>query len=575
MKKINSILCVLSLLTVVGCDSILDKGPLDTFTNTNFWKNEGNISGYANAFYENFTGYGNAGGSGDFYYRTLSDDQAASTFAQWTYSNPPASSGNWSDSYIDVRRANILIEKVATTSLSDARKNHWIGVGKLMRAWDYYHLVRMYGDVPYADKALDITDEGILYGPRNDRDEVMDKVLADLDFACTNIEDNSSKITWSRNLAYAIKSEICLYEGSFCKYRKTEDYQKAPDLERAKKYFKEAKTASAYLMGKYKLNDSYQGLYNSTSLTSNPEIIFFKAYKQSILTHSLIAYICSSTQLSGLSKNAFEAYLYTDGKPLALTSMDKSDLPKLIKKTGGDIMSISHLLKLRDKRLVQTIDTAIFYPGRGFTRYDAGMSMTSSSGYGVCKYDNPTIPVNYRNQTVSNYTCAPLFWLAVIYLNYAEAAAELAASGGEAIAQTDLNNSINLLKDRAGLPHLNLTVGFSDPANNHGISDLLWEIRRERRCELMFDNWNRYWDLIRWHQLDKLDTKVYPDIVTGANVSSDPEATTNSKITLKSGYLDVSRGMSRTYDNRMYQYPIPTGQMTLNPQLKQNRGWEK
>ena len=106
-----------------------------------------------------------------------------------------------------------------------------------------------------------------------------------------------------------------------------------------------------------------------------------------------------------------------------------------------------------------------------------------------------------RSQSGKNYTHAPLFWLSVIYLNYAEACAELGN-----ITQDDLDKSINLLKDRAGLPHLNPIVGFSDPANNHGVSDLIWEIRRERRCELMFDNDNRYWDLIRWHQLDKLDT---------------------------------------------------------------------
>lgn len=137
-----------------------------------------------------------------------------------------------------------------------------------------------------------------------------------------------------------------------------------------------------------------------------------------------------------MSKNAFEAYLFTDGKPLALTSEDKSDLPKLIKKgSAGSVFSISHLLKVRDKRLEQTIDSAVFYVGRGFTRFDVGMAMSSSTGYGVSKYDNEEIPVNYRNQTGSNYTHGPLFWLAVIYLQYAEAAAELADAGGEAITQ--------------------------------------------------------------------------------------------------------------------------------------------
>ena len=73
MKKIKYIACLLSLAVVSGCDSILDKGPLDSFTNDNFWTGEGNISGYANAFYEQFLGYGNGNGYGDFYFKTLSE----------------------------------------------------------------------------------------------------------------------------------------------------------------------------------------------------------------------------------------------------------------------------------------------------------------------------------------------------------------------------------------------------------------------------------------------------------------------------------------------------------------------
>ena len=71
MKKIKYIACLLSLAVVSGCDSILDKGPLDSFTNDNFWTGEGNISGYANAFYEQFLGYGNGNGYGDFYFCLL------------------------------------------------------------------------------------------------------------------------------------------------------------------------------------------------------------------------------------------------------------------------------------------------------------------------------------------------------------------------------------------------------------------------------------------------------------------------------------------------------------------------
>lgn len=563
MKKINYIigLGLLSISALTSCDSILDKGPLDSFTNDNFWTNSGNVEGYANAFYNEFTGYGNSGNQGLFYYKTLSDDQAGGSFADWSQKENLTTNSTWKNCYIEIRRANIMIENVPRISESDAVKNHWIGVARLMRAWEYFQLVRMFGDVPYTDKSLDITDEGVLYGPRNNRDEVMDKVLDDLNFAVANINDVNSKITWSRNMAQAMKADICLFEGTFRKYRKSEDGQPAADAAGATRFLTECKTACSAIMGKYSLNSSYQGNYNSTNLSSNPEMIFYKAYKEALLTHSLIAYICSSTQISGMTRDAFDAYLFTDGKPLALTAKDNNLVAPLV---DGQL-SLVDMLSVRDKRLSETIDPVLFYVGNGYTRFGVGMEMTSSTGYGVCKYDNENIPVDFRNNTTKNYTHAPIFWLSVVYLNYAEACAELGA-----ISQTDLDNSINLLKDRAGLPHLSTTVGFSDPANNHGVSDLIWEIRRERRCELMFDNWFRYWDLIRWHQLDKLDSNKYPNILLGADVRNDP-ACSADKI---GNLIDGSKGKVRDFDKKYYLYPVPSGQSDLNPQLLPNNpGW--
>lgn len=90
---------------------------------------------------------------------------------------------------------------------------------------------------------------------------VMDKVLEDLDFAVTNIKDIPSKTTWSRSLANAMKAEVCLYEGTFRKYRKNEDGQQAPDATGAARYLTACKEACLAVMSKgYKLNTSYQGI---------------------------------------------------------------------------------------------------------------------------------------------------------------------------------------------------------------------------------------------------------------------------------------------------------------------------
>lgn len=565
MKRINYIigLSILSLSTFTGCDSILDKTPLDKFTNDNFWSNARNVESYANTFYNEFTGYGNSGGSGLFYFKTLSDDQAGSSFADWDQKDKLVTNSTWKDSYIEIRRANIMLENIPRIAETDAVKNHWIGVARLMRAYEYFQLVRMFGDVSYTEKSLDITDEGILYGARTNRDEVMDNVLADLNYATSNINDVTSKITWSRSMANAMKADICLWEGTFRKYRSATDGQPAADAAGAQKFLTACKDACTAIMAKnFSLNGSYQGNYNSVDLSKNPEMIFYKAYKQSLLTHSLIDYTCSSTQMSGMSKDAFDSYLFTDGKPLALT-IENNDLePPMV----NGKLSLEAMLSVRDKRLSQTIDHVLLYKGNSNQRFSGDMEQTSSTGYGISKYDNGEIPINYRNQSSSNYTHAPIFWLSVVYLNYAEACAEL----GD-ITQTDLDNSINLLKDRAGLPHLTKDVDFSDPANNQNVSNLIWEIRRERRCELMFDNWFRYWDLVRWHQLDKLDSSSYPNILLGANVKGDP-ACDADKV---GDWIDGSKKHApREFDTKYYLFPIPSAEIDLNPALlPNNTGW--
>ena len=564
MKAIYKI-CAIALATtaLVGCDDFIDDNryPLDQQTsNPTYWNNASNVTNQCNTFYNQYTGYGNSGSLGWFYAKTLSDDQAGNSFANWANVNVPSSSSNWSSPFTEIRRANYIITNVANSTLSENDKNNFMAIARLNRAWQYYQLVRMYGDVQWIEVVVDPADPEVTYGSRDDRDMVMDKVLEDLNFACQYMQ-KGSKTSWSKDMANAMKADICLWEGTFCKYRTAEENGKAADANRAQKFLNECVTACENVMNAgYTLSDDYQAIYNSVSLSSNPEIIFFKEYKKDLFYHSLIAYTCSSTQISGMTKDAFDAYLFKDGKPLALTSENKSDVGEV---DADGNYSIAKLLEVRDGRLAKTIDPYVFYQGMGWTRAGA-MDMTSSTGYGVCKYDNVTLPRDYRANTVKNYTCAPLFWLSVIYCNYAEAKAELGN-----ITDADLDKSINKLYARAGLPALTAEVGFSDPANNWGVSDIIWEIRRCRRCELMFDNWYRYWDLVRWHKLDKLDSQKNPNILLGANMTAARVSIANVD-----GYVDGSKGQIRTFEARQYLYPIPSAQLTLNENLTQNPGWK-
>lgn len=558
-------------VSMASCDHFLDEHrfPTDQQTdNPAFWENEINVQGEIDYFYEYFMGYGNgASWNGTFYYQSLNDDQIGKiasgsvNFADWNYLQVPTSNSVWSASYTAIRRANIIIQNVSISNLAEAKKNNFLAQARLNRAYQYYDLVRNLGDVPLVTTVLDVNSPE-LYAGRTPRNEVMDFVLEDLDFAINNISEQSNKIKWSVDLANAIKTEICLYEASYARY-----HQK--DEARAKKFYEETVKAATPIIASYSYTDDYASIYNSTmdaadgmiGLLSNPEVILLKPYVKSINGHSLCKYTSTATNICGMTKDAFDAYLFLDGKPKASTTENATDMG-VMDATG---LSIQNLLDVRDKRLAAQIDPYVYYNNFTWSRNNSD-PMQSLSGYGVRKFINPLMEYYYCVTDYQSYVNAPLFWLSKVALDYAEARAELGK-----LDDTDMNKTLNKLYARAGLPTQTVASlsAMNDPANNMGVSSLLWEIRRCRRCELMFDGF-RYWDLVRWHNLDLLDTTQHPNINLGANATP---ALADHPISNVDGYICSFPDYSRKFSEREYLAPLGSGQIALNPNLIQNPGW--
>ena len=558
-------------VSMASCDHFLDEHrfPTDQQTdNPAFWENEINVQGEIDYFYEYFMGYGNgASWNGTFYYQSLNDDQIGKiasgsvNFADWNYLQVPTSNSVWSASYTAIRRANIIIQNVSISNLAEAKKNNFLAQARLNRAYQYYDLVRNLGDVPLVTTVLDVNSPE-LYAGRTPRNEVMDFVLEDLDFAINNISEQSNKIKWSVDLANAIKTEICLYEASYARY-----HQK--DEARAKKFYEETVKAATPIIASYTYTDDYASIYNSTmdaadgmiGLLSNPEVILLKPYVKSINGHSLCKYTSTATNICGMTKDAFDAYLFLDGKPKASTTENATDMGVM----DAIGLSIQNLLDVRDKRLAAQIDPYVYYNNFTWSRNNSD-PMQSLSGYGVRKFINPLMEYYYCVTDYQSYVNAPLFWLSKVALDYAEARAELGK-----LDDTDMNKTLNKLYVRAGLPTQTVASlsAMNDPANNMGVSSLLWEIRRCRRCELMFDGF-RYWDLVRWHNLDLLDTTQHPNINLGANATP---ALADHPISNVDGYICSFPDYSRKFSEREYLAPLGSGQIALNPNLKQNPGW--
>ena len=562
MKKIIlSLMAGMVLFT--SCD-LLNNDPDDSFTKGNFFTSETNVEMYTNYFYSEWSGYGNNGSYGTFYFPTLNDNQAVTGITTWDFTTISADDATWNASYAEIRRANILLENLAGVPMSDASMAYYQSLGRLYRAWQHFCVVRKFGDCYWVDHSLSTEDQDILYGPRQNRNDVMDKMLEDLNYAVENMGEKnaSSRTAYNVYVAQAIKAQICLFEGTYAKYHKN-------DEARAKKYLAEAKKAAEAIInsGEFELTpgaEGYRANYNSLELAGNKEMIMYKNYVQDILRHATQDYCCGSTPTNGMSKAAFNAYLMKDGS--LPTGEDKGVLGTEGYDAGKPV--IYALLEARDPRLAQQIDGYLCYVGNNRARYEGvegqigAAENTVTTGYGILKFDEPETPSGLRQSTTGNVTDCPLFWLAEILLTHAEACAEL----GETAAAT---TSINKLRARAGMPDLKLQ---GDPANNMGVSDLIWEVRRERRVELMFDNNDRYWSLIRWHQLDKLDTEKYPDQTKGAWIDASWPGADQVKRDAE-GYIDLNDTYVRKFEEKHYLAPIPSSQSVLNPAIGQNPGW--
>ncbi len=430
-------------------------------------------------------------------------------------------------------------------------KKHWKGIAHFFRAYQYFKLVQEFGGVPFYNQPLDVSDSSLVYKPRDSHQLVMDSVLADINFAVNNLRVVDLANTVNRDVALALKARICLFEGTYRKYH-TE-----LNLPSADGYLQQAKDAASQLMatGTYSLAPDYRTTYSSLDLSGDKEIILFKQYVAAFLTHSVIGYTNSTTLMSGLSKSAVESYVCTDGLPIKLSSLYKGDV------------TIQTLRMNRDKRLLETVDTFLCYAGSLVS------GLTSSSGYRPSKFLQPADV----QQAPYNTTDAPLFWLAEVYLNYAEACAELDQMGKYTMVQADLDQSVNKLRQRAGVKALTLSgsqsVGFVDPAKDADVTPLIWEIRRERRVELMMDGF-RYQDIMRWKKGNYMDSQKNPDSWLGAKV------TPNNTVHLDpNGYIiPYAAGSNRIFvDPKNYLSAIPTSQILLYPaniqQSMQNPGW--
>lgn len=570
------------LLTSCGKD-FLERYPTSSVSPPTFFNSEADFKTYTNQFYTFFP-------AAEAIYGESADNIAKSSVDREISGTRlvPTTDGKWS--FTQLRTINFLLNSENVKNYHDTQvRDKYVALARFFRAYFYFTKVQYYGDVPFYNIVIETNDLANLYKARDPRTLVMDSVLADINFAVEHLDAAKSVERVTKWTALALKSRICLYEGTWRKYH-TE--LSLPD---ANKWLEECVSASEALMqgGVYKLytktdgpsKKAYQDLFATLKLDGvSDEVILGRRYSNELgLKHNLQFYITARSQgKPGLEKRLVNSYLMSDGSRF-------TDIP------GYDTMQFYLEVQNRDPRLSQTIRTP-GYTRIGGTEILAPDFESTVTGYQPIKWMNVTT-YDGNSQSINDMV---LFRFGEVLLNYAEAKAELGT-----ITQADIDLSIKLLRDRANMPNLVMAAANTSPdpylaAQYTQVSGankgLILELRRERRIELVMENNFRWDDLMRWKEGELLTASFqgmyFPrpgfydldrngkndvEIYTGAK----PPATGPYQIPASDlsngtyGNVLTNRNVVKTFDaTRDYLWPLPTEDLTLNKNLVQNPFWK-
>ena len=548
-------------LMLTSCnDSFLDRMPHDQLTDANFWPTDQHLRSATHTFTNSLAGK-----------EWLNRTEIAGDSAPWAVSTAWRNIGGgyfssdisqinsvWYAAYSGIGKTNYFLNNYnRATGVKEEVRERYAAEAYFYRAYNYWILTSFFGDVPLITDELNVESPDVYRG-RDKRADVIDRITKDLEDHYKALPEYIAAGSAdfghvSQTAALALLSRIYLYNERY---------------------------ADAVSACERAMNSKYYKLYN----TGNPESDYIdlftykgRASRNSENHETILAFIYNydlgetSKTSHNLSRECWVPNDYARFVPTA--SMIECYLTK-----DGQIWdpdsatSYEDVFKDRDPRMTQSILT----PG---TKWEGGASgdklNTDKTVFTYPKFDNSkngcmTYTGYYMRKYVEPETVKfvghddnDIIFIryAEVLLNYAEAKEQLGT-----LTQTDLDKSINLLRDRVGMVHMTLTP----PAG----SDIRTEIRRERRVELFFEG-QRYFDIIRWKQGELLGKPLLGVRKDYLDQSRLKISLSNLKWKSVNGKDYLILEANRTFDaGKNYLLPIPFAQMQMNPNLAPNNpGW--
>lgn len=109
----------------------------------------------------------------------------------------------WGRFYAIIEQCNILIDQIeANPELSPANSDAIIAEAKFMRAWAYFNLVQLWGDVPLLTKPVYNINKDNIVPFRTSKEEIYSFLINDLEWVATIVEDTPGKVTVRSGVSY-------------------------------------------------------------------------------------------------------------------------------------------------------------------------------------------------------------------------------------------------------------------------------------------------------------------------------------------------------------------------------------
>ena len=561
------------LLIIFGCTKMLNLTPQTEISDAVYWNTPADFKAATGQFYNDIT-HGWMGGDKNADILVGSGPGTINSGIQVGDIQVPTSDG-WGSAYSKIRTINNVLDKAMNFS-KPADLKQYIAEAHFFRAWQYYLLYQTYGGVPLITKVLDVNSPELL-APRETNENTINFILAELELAIPDLPlqrniaaTENGRI--SNQAALALKARVCLFEATWRKYHSSGEYNTLLDKSIAASDQVIASGDFQIFNRPDKLGDfSYKYMFilenalcNPGNLTKvdNKEYVFYKKHDS---TYGLPVTGGSGVWLAPFRK-LIDMFVCKNGLPITYNGQTN---PQFL----GYKAYRSSEMKNRDLRMTSLVrrDSIVYYTAWGQKSLwgnplpPTAANITAIGVETMTGYWGDKIASERYILDASQYTIDyPLIRYADVLLMYAEAKIE---KDGQ-ISDADLNKTINLLRNRAGVA--NLTNGLL-AGTGLNMRD---EIRRERTCELYYENDFRLYDLKRWHIVQAAMTEDILGIYLGADGPWAKQLNSAGKLaTNGDGFYLLTSKSKRQWKDEFDYSPIAYDQLKLNPNLKQNPGY--